>query len=274
MKVGVPGSGRPIAVLTALTAALVLSLSVLAATAGAELITPHAATPETVTPHEVTPAPEAASEPVPAPEVEPEYSESEESGESEESQAGEAPQPPKLHPHQTDPFPEPPPETGPGDSGGGITRYWWDDHYWQFGTCGLECKLDWLWFANRSATQSMPGYENDGSGDEWYTPEGSLLYAVLSRVEGTYMKNDLSLGIIQDIKDLATALNQPPVPEEPNINHSADVPKGDQSKADAPVDNPFEGNQDPAKGQCRGQGNTSDTNDQVEDGKSGSNVCR
>jgi hypothetical protein len=261
MKVGVRSSGRPVAVLTALTAVLVLSLSVLASSAGAELITPHAATPETVTPQVVTPAPApaAAPEAVPAPEAEYEESSEAPSTEAEGQSQTKKKQNRRGDSDRVDPnsLPLTP------DEESGKTEPWWTRGL-NAPSCGISCWQDTVGSMDSILRGSFP--LADPIWVDWATVE-EITRKAIALVLINHIKTDATVRLLNAGADV------PQAPTTPDPAKDSTDDSG-QSKADAPVDNPFDTHDGPGKDQCRGQGNTSDTNDQVEDGKSGSNVCR
>jgi ribosomal protein L12E/L44/L45/RPP1/RPP2 len=263
MKVGVRSAGRSVAVLSALVAVFVLSL---AGVAGAELIKPHASAPETVTPHAVTSAPQ--SEPAPEPEEE---AESEESSEAEPEfkvhrhEIFQKPPPPPGTPLTPDPRSKrfDPPTSGLIDQGtqpndlkddsGRFTP--WADAPWRNQSCDASCKDMWVtWADGVRVPRGNPSDLRHGLEE--------VIEDTLEKIEKAYIK--------ADIKSLDQA---PAAPASAPSNDPSTQSKGDQGQA-VDDENPLETHDGSGKEQCRGQGNASDTNEKVEDGGSGTNVCR
>lgn len=233
MRVGVHSCGRSVAVLAALVALFALSL---AGTAGAALITPHAATPQTVTPHAVAPAPAPEPEPEPTPAPAPE--EEEEEAEGEESSEAE----PEFTVHRHDvPVRPPGPYAGrninspvrtpfshlPGvwkDYEGHFSPY--EQAPWREHACDEECRYEWEVFANLPI---VPRRDDPG-------PNGpdlqELIEAAVERLAKAYVEADVKV-----------------------IEYNEKNP--------VPIGTP-----------CRGQGNAIDNVEQVEDLGSGSHACR
>jgi hypothetical protein len=257
---------------TTLAATFALALLALPGGASAELITPHAATPETVTPHEVTPAPEAASalEAAPEPTLEAEYGEQTETASEAETEAeGQK----SLHPGERRPGGSRGDTTPTTDSSGRFTPI--TGAPWRDSSCGWRCQIGWVkWADNELAKTDWPRLEVIYGTFYLTTSLGSdfqqVLTTAIRRWALAYVSADAtSLLGPQSNSGPASSSGTEPAKDETKGSDSDTK----QSRGDAPVDNPFEGYQEPGTEKCRA-GSGSDTNDQVEDGKSGSNVCR
>jgi hypothetical protein len=249
-----------------------LGLSALAGNASAALITPHAATPTTVTPQVVTPPPtQSSTQPAPEPTYQPAPSTGEPTGVAPASST--SPSPPSATAH-VDPnsvarrsgeFPRP--EQDPNSS-----------------DCENACQGAWFHWA---AVEGLHDYETLMAFDDLLSAgSGVDVGAYFQEIERfvqvkTIFTQSLNYGLDHEAENvIAAALNiAHPWGPDPSAGSSSGTGSSSSSATnpsagEGHTDNSVEGNQGPAKEQCRGQGNASDTNEQVEDGGSGTNGCR
>jgi hypothetical protein len=261
MGMGIRCPGGKMAATGAVCASLLLVLFALPGRAGAELITPHAATPEAVTPHEVAPPPAPAGEPSPEPDAAPEYESPQPSEivveEGEEEGTGASPSHPSGRKGARDVPPDrweiPRPSRADTDSPG----------------CDYDCHTVWFSWTLREAGRMIGSAERleAALGPGWKFD--NLIFPMLLRAEALNdFKNELVDYLmehefehqLEQVLDIAHPWGPAPAP--------ATAPAGAAGTVDAADSR---GGSDATP--CR-NGDVAAANDEVEDRGSRSNACR
>lgn len=242
----------------AVLASLALMSLWLPGRAGAELITPHAATPATVTPHEVESAPGPAAEPVPGPAAQtaPEPAEAEV---EEEASSSTAPRRPGSR-------------KGPGDvppARGEVPRPNQPDT--ESAGCGYDCHHTWFdWSIREGGRLIAYAVQLEASLGPGWKFENAIFPALIRAVALDNFKNELAEYLmehefehqLEQILDIA----HPWGPAPATAPAPAAAPAGGTG-------NVADSESGPAGAPCR-NGNVADANDEVEDPGSGSAACR